>query len=717
MVYKKIIAIVTAIVMLQYLINFPVSAETISPIPGFKLVSENANLRFYFNDTLCTFSIEDKTTGQLWSSYVDPLKYKGQTANDVVKKGMNCLFVLNYSDLDKDSGQINSALVDSTKTVSSIENGLIIQYSFASVNISLQVHIWLDNEGINVKIPYESIKESGKYFVTSIAMLPLFGAANKNDNGYMFYPDGCGALSYFSSIKDPTLLKYKMDIYGNEQVDIDLIKEDEMNGLEKAMLPVFGMKVDENAFVGIITEGECDASINIDLPGLLFDLNRIYSEFKYRRRYSYVDSQKNTIVVISKDIIKQDHAVKYIPLSGALANYSGMASTYREYLIENNKITKKIKDTDKIPLGLDLFMSIKENRMLFDKYIPMTTFKQTETILSEYEKSGVDSILVNLVGYNKDGYGKVTQHLTMSSALGGSKGLEFLNKYVADKKIKLTLQENYIDATSTSGGFSLRNDVVYKENGIIVTDKWKKEYLLNPFKSLQMLLNNLSNYKSKGVSGIAFEKIGQLAYYDFNKSGYSTRQQTVETWDKILGDSKNELGYTAVEGGNMYVLAKADRLLNIPIKDSGYFITDETIPFYQMVVHGYVPYSSNAGNLFYDAKIQKLKWIEYGAIPYYILTYEKTEELRHTDYNQLFTSRYIDWLDQSAGMYKEFNQKLSGIWSKAMINHEKINDNVLCTTYENGTKVYVNYSDTDYTNGSIMVKSMDYLVVDGRTSN
>lgn len=70
-----------------------------------------------------------------------------------------------------------------------------------------------------------------------------------------------------------------------------------------------------------------------------------------------------------------------------------------------------------------------------------------------------------------------------------------------------------------------------------------------------------------------------------------------------------------IEGGNIYTLKYADYLFNIPVKSSGYHIGNETIPFFQMVVHGMIPYTSEPGNLAYDLKKQKLQWIEYGCLP------------------------------------------------------------------------------------------------------
>lgn len=79
----------------------------------------------------------------------------------------------------------------------------------------------------------------------------------------------------------------------------------------------------------------------------------------------------------------------------------------------------------------------------------------------------------------------------------------------------------------------------------------------------------------------------------------------------LAGKRKN----LAVGGGNAYVLPYATRLYDIPDKDSGYYQNSAAVPFYQMVVHGCVDYSSLAGNLSYNDAYQKLRWVGNGEHP------------------------------------------------------------------------------------------------------
>lgn len=127
--------------------------------------------------------------------------------------------------------------VNCTKTVSGIPGGAVFQFVFTQVGITLAVEVTLDEQGLHARIPFESIQEEGKYAVTSVELLPYFGATAANDGGYMVYPDGSGALTYFNQDKIIRDLRAKLSVYSPEQTDIDAIAQNREDGIQPLMLP------------------------------------------------------------------------------------------------------------------------------------------------------------------------------------------------------------------------------------------------------------------------------------------------------------------------------------------------------------------------------------------------------------------------------------------------------------------------------------------------
>ncbi len=550
--------------------------------------------------------------------------------------------------------------------------------------------------------------------LVELHLLPYFGAGYTDEEGYVFYPDGSGGITYFRENPPPQNQFYSKDIYSEYNVDLnehDLNKE---NGIKDVMLPVYGIKREDNAFVSFISEGEADSNVKFYPAGYNVDINRSSFGFVYRRSYKPITKSWSGFgyYLIERERLEQDREVTFAFLSGEDANYSGMANRYREYLVESGELQKSQSLNDVMPFGLDLLMGIKEERVLKDKFVKMTTFSQAVDIIEELKQAGINTIQINLLGWMKNGFHTYPPQYKIESKLGSKRDFKKLIDEVDKNGYTLYLQDNLIDAHRENGGFSIGNDVARDKSTRQISDKYRRRYIFSPVVALSRFRNKVLPFFQKfSVDGIALEKAGSFIYADYNTKYQVSRQETAQSWNEIVKTSKKELGSAASLGGNKYVLDNVDRLINIPNETTGYFITDESVPFYQMVVHGFIPYSSKPFNLFYDSDREKLKAIEYGCIPYYQLTYEDSENLIHTSYNQLFSSKFDDWKDEAIEVYKEFNDNLGDTVNKCIVGHEKVKEDVYKTIYENGITVYVNYSSKKQEVDGHNIQANDYLVV------
>ena len=714
---RKIITILICITMLTAI--FPVQGDSQATLPSRgKKVAESQNLVLYYSgDPTPGIIVEDKRNDYIWTSFVSEQYYDSSKLNDIWKNNVQSLFFLDYIKVDSNhSVPVETSSVQQKTAVKTklIENGIVLTYNFLDLKIRFQVNITLEEDRLNVKIPKKNIYEYGEMGIVHIRILPFFGASRNDEDGYVFYPDGCGAISYFNKTRSD-VTKQSWHVYGYQNLDIDDITWTEKIESKDAQLPVFGVKKGNNAFLAVLDEGEHDSIINYEPSRLPLLLNRIYAQWVYRRTYMATLPNASMLKKMEKEFIPEDKGITYIFMTDENADYSGMSKSYRNLLIKRGQLNKVIDSKSTIPLALDFFMGITEERVLVDKFIPMTTFNQVKDILEEINEKDVDDIQVNLIGWAKDGYGVYPSNPSPNRSLGGTKELELLAKYIGSKKIKLYLQDNYVNASNRGNGFSPQSDGVRQSNSLVATNIMDNKYLYNSQIALEKFTNKTIPALSKYlINGITFDKMGTLIYYDSNLKHPLTRMGTSQRWGEMINESKEHFGSAAVIGGNAYVLEYVDRLMDIPDRDMGYYITDETIPFYQMVVHGSIPYSGKPINLFYDPEMEKLKMIEYGYMPYYKLTYRTPEVLKYTDYNDLFTSYYKDWSEHAINTYKEFNQKLGITWDQYMIKHEKIMNNVYKITYSNDTKIYVNYKRQAVNVDGHTIAPVDYLVVDGR---
>ncbi|MCY9693853.1 DUF5696 domain-containing protein [Paenibacillus alginolyticus] len=667
---------------------------------GFTKAAETDQLELYFRSQDSALQVKDKRDGHVWRSAY-PLKDANVDGNDLWKSDSQSIFHLSYTNPNTPTLEVlesNSVLLQPQMESKPIENGISVHYDLQQLKLSFTMQFQLNNGGLEVHVPADSIKESEEYVIMRLSPLPFFGAAGDEVEGYGFYPDGPGAISYFKPNHPQYMEPYHSAVFGSDQISFN-----DYNQPENAYLPVFGMKVKNNAFMGIITEGEFDSSVVYAPSGYLINLNRTSAELTYRRSYEAVKQNGNLAVRAEKNVLRENHTIRYLFYGGDEANYSHMAVSYRGYLLKEKGLIPRMKKGDPIPLGVDLLMGIKQQRILTDRFLPTTTFEQAAQILKDLHDKGIESISANLLGWTKQGFGFLPSELPASSQLGSMNGLEALSRMAKENGVRLYLTEDFVHAFKggSNGSFSERDDVIKGANHFPVTDPYNVSFLLNARKRNLFFQNTyLKNLKSLPISGMQFDAFGTMNYFDYNDTFPLTREGTAAEWMEMMGKSRSQFGGAAVTGGNSYVLPYADRIFSLGMQDSGFFFTDETVPFYQMVIHGVIPYSGIPQNLFHDPQMQFLKMVEYGYMPFYQLTYQHSDELKDTFFADLFSSRYSSWSNTVVKTYKEMSDKLRISWSQPMVDHRKLKDRVFQTTYEDGTRVIVNYgTDATQING------------------
>lgn len=686
--------------------------DQLSSLASYEKVSENNDLILYFEPVTSSIAVNDKRNNVTWmsaASITDEALGGSQLLKNSVRAPLNMTYA-DYSRPVHDSLVTNSITLPPKITKEKINKGIRVHYDFETLGISFVIEYTIEKDHLDVYIPAASIQETTTNLLVSLEILPNLGSGTDQDKGYIFFPDGSGAISYFKETHPQYKDKYSQIVYGSE----DVLKSSGQP-TENAYLPVYGSVKNGNGFVAYVTEGEFESKVNYYPSGYTVNLNRVSGEFFYRRFYEAAIRRGEFSQRVEEKMMPVDHRLRYVFLETDRANYSEMAQVYRSYLIETGKLQKRIPDNQKeIPAAIDLFSGIKEDSVLRKQFLKITTFDQTKQFLQELKTAGVDSLNISLRGWMKDGEGDFPDHYRVASSLGGNKKLTELTKYAKDNQIDLYLNFNIVDAFDRNLGLRKNLDVMKSPSKLALQNYYGSWYLLNAERARAKFNGKQGKtLASYHASGIDFEEIGQIALADYNEYHPLTREGTVQKWIEILEKSREQNGKAAVHGGNLYVLAEADRLSDIPLNDTGFVYSDEAVPFFQMVVHGYIPYSGDIPiNSHYNGRQQFLKWLEYGSMPYYELTHAKPEEFRYTWYSdELFSSTFEQWSPQLIQQYKEINESLGHTWPLQMTGHRILSQGVYETTYEDGTKVIVNYNSIPYSENTIFVQPLDYIVI------
>ena len=122
-----------------------------------------------------------------------------------------------------------------------------------------------------------------------------------------------------------------------------------------------------------------------------------------------------------------------------------------------------------------------------------------------------------------------------------------------------------------------------------------------------------------------------------------------------------------------------------------------------MVIHGYKHYAGAPINTGGDTERTYLESIESGANLYYSFYTTDKEVLKETRVGTLIYPTYIGASYETIEeQYQTFSELFAGLQTQTIVSHERVADQVFVTTYEDGTKIAVNYNEK-----AIEVKGQD----------
>lgn len=682
--------------------------------PEYVQAASSRNLELYVDMETAKFIVYDKRNGMLWRT--SPESNPQYTMTELWEGHINSNFILHYVDEKKRNPlQTNPYSRNAIIDYEQIPNGVRVHYNLkADLGIALALDFTIGDDYFEVTFDPATLVESNDYYAVRIQLTPFFGAAWPDEEGYLFIPDGSGALAYFRPNPPDYSRGFNEAIYGQDKFEFRTTVEQLLTKRSQVVMPVFGLaKTAENAaYLGVVTQGEYNSSIMAGPAGYTVRLNRIGASFIIRREYEAMIRWGVHVATLEEEIMSGPKQVRYYLLANEDANYVGMATAYRDHLIEEHNIQPK-EDVRRPALQLRIFGGLSRTEVLFREFIAMTTFEQVKEIVTALQDAGVENIDVIFYGWNLYGYdGAYPKRLPVAKELGGAAGLTDLANFLFERGCRLFLEDNYLDARSENGGFSNRRDIVRLPNKLPMNSG--SRYLLNPVFAWEHYAKpDITKLAGLGVHGIQFRYLGSVVLTDRNFDKPLTRQQFAEYLLKMADYARETMGAAIFDGGNIYAINHVDAITNVPLYQSSYDFVDVSIPFYQIVLHGFVPYSAYPGNLRSDPELEFLRMLEYGALPCFELTYQEPGLLQETQYNILFSSHYEQWLPKVVEEYNIVVKELGDIRDRYIIGHEYVLPNVVRVTYEGGSSLVINYNADPVEWEGVTIGGMDYAIIKG----
>lgn len=692
----------------------PKAGETTSGI--FEI--EKDGIKLSYDAAEKNFTVTDPY-GYVWNSAVYDDLYSSDLLNNLWLKKVRSILYVSYADISGKNPMIKTDYSSDAKIlVKEEEGGLRLECSFKQSDIFLVCRIRIEDGEVVIDIPASEIREDDKYKLISVEVLPFFGACGDNEEGYLMYPDGSGAIKHHQSVAPATMSNtwYSWDIYGNDLKTLDTMLDNGKNDLQTAMLPIYGIKKGDHAYIAFSENGEEEGSIYMYPSGYGVKLNRMSMVFRYRTSYDIAMSNiningNNTAqningLMYNPDMIVQDHDLHLSFLAGDEADYSGMANRYRQILMDNGDLVRSDL-VDKIGVAVNILMAASEQGFWSDSIAVTTTPTEAMAIIEYVKSLGFgENGLFNLKGWGKGGYGVWPQSAKPDGKVGSVKDLTAL----LDLDVKVLLEAELLLTGEANGGFDKVDDAAKLGSQNVITDKKEELYLYNVANLHERLEKLLDAYKNAEQVNLSLSSLGKMLYRDENKKNVTHRGAVRAELEKLM-QNVADAGTLAVYGANLYTLAYADAVLELPDASSEYFITDQDIPFCQMVLHGNVVYTGEYGNLSSDYDEQLLKWLEYGYTPAFELTHCSSEELKNTNCSSLYTSQYESNRERLEKAYGLYEQVLSKVADAYITEHRVLEDQLVMVRYSNGYTVLINYSNQAKVHEGTSVAAGSYVAI------
>lgn len=638
-----------------------------------------------------------------------------------------CVWEMRSATKDYQKEELQAAFAEIGYTQEQYEQDLLI-YSTSDgnekpvYNISVVYH--LDGDKFTVEVPFEDIEYKSDYPITDLTLLPYFGAGSADEEGFLFVPEGSGAIINFNNGKT-NLTAYYAQLYGWDYG----LKRDVVVNETRAAFPVFGISHADGALLAVVDDYSSLATIQADVAGRRHSYNFAYASYEMVHGSKMDVSAKSdaTIIAYEKNLPEGSIKQSYYFLEGN--TYTDMAKAYREDLLEKYPELQKNEDAN-MPISVEVIAAIDRVKQVLGMPVTLpevlTDFEDAKALITDMAAEGYSNLSLRYVGWMNGGINhSLPKDIDITSGMGGTKALESLVSATNSLGVDLYLTgrtQNVYDSNLLDGFLKSRDVAKYISREVVEIPEFSKiwfadinesrlehHFLLRPSVCVE-LMQSLADYAKDNGVGVGYEDTGYMLSGDYNQRRSVTREAAMDMQTAKLAEVKAAGTKVTMTTGNEYVLPYADLLTQVDLFGKDSLIFDQKVPFYEIAIHGLVDYTGNAVNLSGDAWETVLKSAETGAGLSFTFYSESASLLQGTEYMDFFGANYDGWKDKAKEYANRYETEMAGLNNQFITEHRILADGVTATVYEDNTIVYVNTSVFDYTDETVTIPARDYLV-------
>ncbi len=634
----------------------------------------------YINKNTGSVSFYDRVSQRVWNSLPD------------FQNGFAADYILSIFDGEKILKLDTSNCLASKRGFSHKVNGKTVEaeYNLSAENLSVffPVSYTLNGEYIEVSIDTDKVVLSEGARLLSVSVLPYLGAVryDMNTSGYEVFadyfvvPDGIGAI--IRTAVEGSISRMNFSVYGRNY------HEDSIS----VPMGAYGIRNGSNALSATITDSAENAVIKVYRSDAdEQNINRIYPEFIVTD-ISTAEGKGN----ISDNSFRGTFSVMYEPLTDDNADYVGIASSVRQALINESLINERVVEAE-----YPLFVSVTGSPDGTSKNM-QTSLLQAENLLSILKGKGVNEVNMILEGFSRRGFEASSGSTDILSCVGGKKDLRALTDYASNQNLRLFFGAYLL---SDSSRISAVTDINGQKQSFDIENPLfpyaGDEYYTRNYISVKAMSSAFSDVLSllekEGINGLCVLDTQNTVISDYTKTTVTAAEYNSSLSRNFSAASVNNSVMT--NGFSLNTAKLTDYIKSVSF-DTKYpeDVCYSAVPFIPVVIHASCIYSGEAANTFPVPKLQLLKSIEYGAVPYYSWVFNS------------YSDKYYELtLNDAVDFYNRAKSDFGDLSAERIVAHYEFESSVYCTVYENGAKIYVNYNNYSVLLGEVSVLPYDYL--------
>jgi len=592
----------------------------------------------------------------------------------------------------------------------------------------------LEGSTLTVNIPLDEIETEGDTLIERLELLRFFGAGSAEEEGFLLVPSGSGGIIRFNNGK------YREDSFMSSVYGLDGIMNDiRPQVMQPVRLPIFGIYREGAAMLAHVYRGSAMAGVNAMVAGNTNSYNYAWFNFTLRNSIAMdmaiMEGANSEMTIVQPYTYTGDITVKYHFLAGEDAGLGGMARVYQDFLVEQGVLTPLTGQEDR-SFYLDIVAAVDmRQHFLGTPYLTtevMTSLADAGRIVSLLEAEGINRIQMQLHGWFNRGINHdVAKRINPIRAVGTAAEKNALNRRLEQNGGALFPAVNFQLTNFFSRNMNRTFEAARDPSGRTgfmsgIDREWRStrfSYHRNDFHTLvspgvlpfhiDSFIPSFINHTD--IRALSLTDMGDMLVESMYRRGAVDREHSrlivMEQLDRLHAEFPN----IAVYGGNDYAIGVASHLIGVPTEADMFYILDQSVPFYQMVVHGFIEYAGASVNLRENVSVldSLLNSLATGASPRYTLTAEPTRIVAFSPHERMYSTHYVNWIRDAAEHYAIFNEIYRDLRTERIVDFEVLADGrldltgagqITVTVFEGGTRIYVNNTRNPFVYGDLVIE-------------